>query len=114
MIPVLLILCTVGCYSLNNRMFDVYCFLGFGLLGYLLRIARVPVLPVILGLILGPMAEEQLSLALAFGDNSVVPFFTRPISGAILLVAIGSLILPFVLARWRGRKSLQEPVEVTE
>jgi len=113
-IPVLLILCTVGCYSLNNRMFDVYCFLGFGLLGYLLRIARVPVLPVILGLILGPMAEEQLSLALAFGDNSVVPFFTRPISGAILLVAIGSLILPFVLARWRGRKSLPQPVEVTE
>ncbi|MFV0386078.1 tripartite tricarboxylate transporter permease [Paracoccus sp. (in: a-proteobacteria)] len=100
-IPVLLVLCTVGCYALNNRMFDVYCFLGFGLLGYLLHIARVPVLPVILGLILGPMAEEQLSLALSFGQGSVLPFFTRPISGAILLISILSLVLPPVLGRMR-------------
>ncbi|SKA38015.1 tripartite tricarboxylate transporter permease [Consotaella salsifontis] len=102
-IPVLLILCTVGCYSLNNRMFDVYCFLGFGLLGYLLHIARVPVLPVILGLILGPMAETQLSLALAFGNDSVLPFITRPISGGILLVALLSLVLPAVLGRSRRK-----------
>lgn len=107
-IPVLLILCTVGSYSLNNRMFDVYCFLAFGLLGYLLHIARVPVLPVILGLILGPMAEEQLSLALAFGQGSVWPFFTRPISGAILLIAILSLALPPLLACYR-RRMTEEP-----
>ena len=107
-IPVLLILCTVGCYSLNNRMFDVYCFLAFGLLGYLLHIARVPVLPVILGLILGPMAEEQLSLALAFGQGSVWPFFARPISGAILLIAILSLALPPLLACYR-RRMTEEP-----
>lgn len=107
-IPVLLILCTVGSYSLNNRMFDVYCFLGFGLLGYFLTIARVPVLPVILGLILGPMAEEQLSLALAFGQGSVLPFFTRPISGSILLFAVLSLVLPTILERVRGRKAASE------
>ncbi|WP_417279710.1 tripartite tricarboxylate transporter permease [Celeribacter sp.] len=105
-IPVLLILCTVGCYSLNNRMFDVYCFLGFGLLGYFLHIARVPVLPVILGLILGPMAEEQLSLALAFGQGSVLPFVTRPISGTILLVAVLSLVLPPILGRFRAKTTI--------
>ena len=97
-IPVLLILCTVGCYSLNNRMFDVYCFLGFGLLGYFLHIARVPVLPVILGLILGPMAEKQLNLALAFSNDSLVPFFTRPISALILGVAAASLLAPLLLS----------------
>ncbi|MBO0906185.1 tripartite tricarboxylate transporter permease [Jiella sonneratiae] len=102
-VPVLLILCTVGCYSLNNRMFDVYCFLGFGLLGYFLNIARVPVLPVILGLILGPMAERQLSLALAFGNESVLPFLTRPVSGGILLIAALSIILPPLLGRRRRR-----------
>ncbi|MDW5375761.1 tripartite tricarboxylate transporter permease [Halomonas sp. HP20-15] len=105
-IPVLLILCTVGCYSLNNRMFDVYCFLGFGLLGYVLHIVKVPVLPVILGLILGPMAEEQLSLALAFGQGSFLPFLTRPISGFILLVALLSLVLPAVFG-WRKRLTAQ-------
>jgi len=98
-IPVLLILCTVGCYSLNNRMFDVYCFLGFGVLGYLLHIARIPVLPVILGLILGPMAENQLRLALAFGNGSVLPFFTRPISCLILVVALASVVLPLIMNR---------------
>jgi putative tricarboxylic transport membrane protein len=106
-IPVLLILCTVGSYALNNRMFDVYCFLGFGLLGYFLHIARVPVLPVILGLILGPMAEEQLALALAFGQGSVLPFFTRPVSGLILLVAILSLALPPILGRIRSRSATE-------
>ncbi|WP_306152108.1 tripartite tricarboxylate transporter permease [Roseovarius sp. MMSF_3281] len=106
-IPVLLILCTVGCYALNNRMFDVYCFLGFGLLGYLLHIAKVPVLPVILGLILGPMAEEQLSLALAFGQGSLAPFFLRPISGAILMVALLSLVLPPILGRLRSKADIE-------
>ncbi|MBL1437752.1 MAG: tripartite tricarboxylate transporter permease [Rhodobacteraceae bacterium] len=106
-IPVLLILCTVGCYSLNNRMFDVYCFLGFGLLGYFLHISRVPVLPVILGLILGPMAEEQLSLALAFGQGSILPFFMRPVSGSILLVAFLSLVLPPIITYLRHKKILK-------
>lgn len=105
-IPVLLILCTVGSYALNNRMFDVYCFLGFGLLGYLLHIARIPVLPVILGLILGPMAEEQLSLALAFGNGSVLPFLTRPVSGLLILVAVLSLALPPLLSMRRGRTAI--------
>jgi putative tricarboxylic transport membrane protein len=106
-IPVLLVLCTVGSYALNNRMFDVYCFLGFGLLGYFLHIARVPVLPVILGLILGPMAEQQLALALAFGQGSILPFFTRPISGVILLVALLSLVLPPIMGRMRARTSIE-------
>ena len=106
-IPVLLILCTVGCYALNNRMFDVYCFLGFGLLGYVLHIARIPVLPVILGLILGPMAEEQLSLALAFGQGSILPFFTRPVSALLILVAVLSLALPPLLEMRRGRTAIE-------
>lgn len=107
-IPVLLILCTVGCYALNNRMFDVYCFLGFGLLGYFLQIARVPVLPVILGLILGPMAERQLALALAFSNGSLVPFFTRPVSALILAVAAASLIAPLFYGR---KRDIPEPAE---
>jgi putative tricarboxylic transport membrane protein len=107
-IPVLLILCTVGSYSLNNRMFDVYCFLGFGLLGYFLHIARVPVLPVILGLILGPMAEKQLNLALAFSNGSLVPFFTRPISALILGIAAASLLAPLVFKKQRDLPVLVE------
>ncbi len=103
-IPVLLILCTVGCYALNNRLFDVYCFLGFGLLGYVLHMAKVPVLPVILGLILGPMAEEQLNLAMSMGQGSVSLFFTRPISAAILLITLASTLIPMLKSYQRATR----------
>lgn len=93
-IPVLLVLCTIGSYALNNRMFDVYSFLGFGLLGYVLKTAKYPVLPVILGLILGHMAEEQLKLSLELSDGNLMLFFTRPISCVLLIMAGSSFILP--------------------
>ena len=101
MIPVLLVLCTVGCYSLNNRMFDVYCFLGFGLFGYVLKQVKFPLLPVILGLILGHMAEQQLRLSLTMGSGSLLPFVTRPISLILLIVSALSLVLPSFMERRR-------------
>ncbi|MGE4529088.1 MAG: tripartite tricarboxylate transporter permease, partial [Rhodospirillaceae bacterium] len=101
MIPVLLVLCTVGCYSLNNRMFDVYCFLGFGLFGYVLKQVKFPLLPVILGLILGHMAEQQLRLSLTMGSGSLLPFVTRPISLILLIVSVLSLVLPSFMERRR-------------
>ncbi|WP_337997043.1 tripartite tricarboxylate transporter permease [Oleispirillum naphthae] len=105
MIPVLLVLCTVGSYSLNNRMFDVYCFLGFGLFGYLLRQMKFPLLPVILGLILGHMAEQQLRLSLTLGSGSLLPFVTRPISLVLLVVSVVSLILPYVMEGRQKKRS---------
>jgi putative tricarboxylic transport membrane protein len=103
MVPVLLVLCTIGSYALNNRIFDVYCFLGFGLLGYFLDHLKFPVLPVILGLILGHMAEEQLRLAITLSKGSYWPFFTRPISLVLIVISVASLLLPYYL-RYRKRQ----------
>ncbi|MBN2751716.1 MAG: tripartite tricarboxylate transporter permease [Rhodospirillaceae bacterium] len=105
MIPVLLVLCTIGCFSLNNRMFDVYCFLGFGLLGYILKQLKFPLLPVILGLILGHMAEAQLRLAITLGSGSLAPFLTRPISLVLLVVSGLSLVLPYYMDARRKKKA---------
>ncbi len=105
-IPVLLVLCAVGSYTLNNRLFDVYSFLGFGLLGYFLKTAKYPVLPVILGLILGHMAEEQLKLALELGGDNLLLFVSRPISCVLLIMAAGSFILPAWLGGKRKRNGL--------
>jgi putative tricarboxylic transport membrane protein len=102
MVPVLLVLCTIGSYALNNRIFDVYCFLGFGLLGYFLDHLKFPVLPVILGLILGHMAEEQLRLAITLSKGSYWPFFTRPISLVLIVISVASLLLPYYL-RYRKK-----------
>lgn len=103
-VAVIFVLCVIGGYVLNNRMFDVYTLLAFGVLGYAMRIGRFPILPLILGLILGPMAEEQLRLALEYGRGSYLPFVTRPFSAAIVALAVLSLIIPLV-RRLRGSRS---------
>lgn len=95
-VAVIFVLCVIGSYVLNNRMFDVYTLLAFGVLGYALRLARFPILPLILGLILGPMAEEQLRLALEYGRGSYLPFFTRPLSAVILGLTVLSLVIPVI------------------
>lgn len=105
-VSVIFVLCVIGSYVLNNRMFDVYTLLAFGLLGYGLRLARFPILPLILGLILGPMAEEQLRLALEYGRGSYLPFVTRPFSAAILGLTLLSLLVPLVTHLRARRKSL--------
>ena len=90
---VLLAMCVVGSFALNNRMFDVYCFMGFGILGYFLELVKIPNLPVILGLILGPMAENHLRSGLDISDGSLLPLVTRPIP--LIFLAMG--LLPFFL-----------------
>ncbi len=78
---------TVGTYSLNNSVFDVGLMYLMGVVGFLMRRFHIPVAPAIIGLILGPMAEQQFrrALAIAQGDGSV--FFTRPVSATLLAVA---------------------------
>lgn len=90
LIPSILVISCVGTYALNNRMFDVWCILVFGLLGYALDKMKVPLGPVILGFILGPKAEDELIKALQM-NPSFAEFFTRPISLLFLILAAGSI-----------------------
>jgi len=87
--PLVVVLCIIGAYAVNMRIFDVYLMLGFGLLGYALRIGRFPAAPMTLGIILGPMADENFRRALSIADGSLAPFFTRPISlGLVILIVL--------------------------
>jgi putative tricarboxylic transport membrane protein len=83
----------VGSYALNNSLFDAHIMLIFGVVGYLLESQRVPLAPMILGLILGPMVEENLRVGLISSDGSFAPFFTSPI--CTVLVAL--LLLTYVV-----------------
>jgi putative tricarboxylic transport membrane protein len=87
-LPVVLVLCLVGSYGINNRMFDVWTLLLFGFLGYGFEKLNFPLPPIILGFILGPMAETNLRRGLQMSKGSFLPFFTNPISGAFLSIAI--------------------------
>lgn len=91
--PVILLLCAVGAYSLNNNSADVLLMVLFGLLGFFLIRAGFEPAPLILGFVLGPMMEENLrrAMTMSFGDPTV--FFTRPISLGILLFTFFSVLL---------------------
>ncbi len=97
--PVVLVLCTIGAYALANAMSAVYILLAFGLLGYAMVKVGLPLAPLILGVILGDQIETNLIRALMTDDNLWL-FFTRPISGVLLAMSAGSV----VLALWQHRR----------
>jgi putative tricarboxylic transport membrane protein len=89
--PIVLVLCVIGAYALNNTMQSVYVLLIFGVLGYLLVKAGFPLAPLILGLILGDQIEINLIRAI-MSDGDLWLFITRPISGGLLLAALLSVL----------------------
>src|SRR5512134_3641689 len=89
--PVVLVLCVVGAYALNNTMGNVYVLAAFGLLGYAMVKFGFPLAPFILGVILGDEIERNLIRAIMSDPNPAL-FFTRPISGALLALSAASIV----------------------
>lgn len=90
--PAILALCIVGAYAVNSSLFDVFVMLGFGLLGYLLRKLDFPLPPVLLGIVLGPLAESNLRRGLIMTGGDIGAFFSRPITLIVLGIALASVI----------------------
>jgi putative tricarboxylic transport membrane protein len=103
LMPIIFVLCVVGTYVLNGRLFDVWVMLLFGLLGYFMRINDFPAAPLVLGFILGPMADTNIRRALMLKNGDISPFFTRPIS-LVLIIAITLVVLSKYLPKKRGEK----------
>ncbi|MCK0754052.1 MULTISPECIES: tripartite tricarboxylate transporter permease [Chromohalobacter] len=91
-VPVVLVCCVVGAFALNNRVTDIYLLLGVGVFGYILSKLDYPLAPLVLGVILGPIAETNLRRALMTDENWTL-FFTRPISLTLLILAVVSVAL---------------------
>jgi putative tricarboxylic transport membrane protein len=98
----ILIFATVGVYGMRQSAFDLYLMLAFGLLGVVMRRFDFPTAPVIVGLILGPLAEAQLRNALAIGEGRWSIFVERPVSMILLVCVALVLVTPRLLA-WRRR-----------
>lgn len=92
LLPSIFVLSIVGAYSMRNNMFDVWLALSFGVIGYFLQRYRFPISPILLALILGPMAEANLRRALIIADNSIIDIISRPITAIFLILAVASLI----------------------
>lgn len=96
--PVLFVLISlmavIGAYSVRNSMFDVFCCLGFGILGWILKRKDYPLAPVVLGMVLGSIAETNFRRAVMMDGYDV--FLTRPISAVLLGLALISFVLPLL------------------
>jgi putative tricarboxylic transport membrane protein len=92
LLPVIIVLCVVGAIGLNNRVFDAISLLFFGLVGYLMEKFELPLPPVVLGFILGPMIEINLRRGIMSSQGSIAPFFTEPISLLFLVATLISIL----------------------
>ncbi len=99
LIPIILVLCVIGAYALSNSMNDVYVLLLFCVIGYAMVKARIPLAPLILGVVLGDQIEANLIRALST-DADPWLFLTRPISGLL----IAASVLSVVFAVWQHRR----------
>ena len=105
LVPVVLVFCVIGSYALNNIMDNVYTFLVFGLLGYLMVKVGFPLSPMVLGVILGDQIEINLIRAVMTDPNPWL-FLTRPISGILLVLSVLSFALAiYQERRYRKRKA---------
>ena len=86
LVPIILVISFIGAYAVNSSLFDVGLALIFGVVGYFLTKFGFPLPPIVMGLLLGPIAEESLRQSLVVSDGSWAIFVTKPISAVFLLV----------------------------
>jgi putative tricarboxylic transport membrane protein len=101
----ILVFATLGAYGLRNSWFDLLLLYVIGLIGFLMRRHDIPVAPTIVGMILGPIAEQQLRRALSISQGDPMIFLTKPISATILGIAVFLLIAPALWNRLTARRT---------
>jgi putative tricarboxylic transport membrane protein len=104
LIPVILLFCVIGSFGVSGNLFDVYLLLVFGVLGFFLNKYGYGTAPVVLGMILGTMAETEFRKGLIMFEGDGTVFFTRPISALFLGLALISVLIP-LYQKWRDSRA---------
>ncbi len=112
LIPVIFLLSIVGSYSMRNSLFDVWVAIIFGIIGYFMQRYDFPASPILLALILGPMAESNLRRALVVSKGDFIEIITRPISATLLALAIISIISSYIKQKKLEKKLAKEETSV--
>jgi putative tricarboxylic transport membrane protein len=94
---VVTLVASVGIFAISNSPLDLYFMIGFGLMGYLLRKLHIPLVPVILGMLLGPEMEKSLRHALTLSDGDWTILWSSGLAVGIWAVAITGLVLPYIV-----------------
>ncbi|MEN3292211.1 MAG: putative tricarboxylic transport rane protein [Burkholderiales bacterium] len=101
----ILIFATLGAYGLRNSWFDLLLLYVIGLVGFVMRRYDIPVAPTIVGMILGPVAEQQLRRALSISQGDPSVFVTHPISATVLAIAAVLVIVPALWRRYAAKRA---------
>jgi len=102
--------CFVGAFAARNSLSDLIVVAAFGVIGFLFERWRFPIAPMVLGTILGPLAEGNFMTTMVSFDNDWTVFFTRPISGTVMALAVLSLLLPLAKALRQRRREARGQV----
>jgi putative tricarboxylic transport membrane protein len=109
LLPGVAALSFVAVYAVNQSPFDLVLMTGFGVVGYLMRKIDIPLAPVILGLVLGPLMEKSLRRAMALSGGEWSVLFRSPIAVTLWTLAVASLLLPPLVGRWRALRAVASP-----
>jgi putative tricarboxylic transport membrane protein len=96
--------CFVGAFAARNSLSDLYVVAAFGVVGFVFERYKFPIAPMVLGTILGPLAESNFMTTMVSFDNDWTVFFTRPISGTVMALAVLSLVIPMLRALRQARR----------
>lgn len=102
----IVLLSMVGSYAVGNSMFNVWVMLVFGILGYFMKKYHFSPASLVLGLVLGPMMEENFRRNLLVTEGDYLSFITKPISGIILLIAVLAMLYPIIAKTLKNKKSM--------
>ncbi len=105
LVPLLMVVCAAGAVSVNNSGFDLMVFIVAGIIGYVLSLLKVPLVPVVIGFVLGNTMDSNLRKGLVMTGGDFWAFVTRPITAAILLVTIAVLVYSTIKEIIRKKKN---------
>ena len=103
-------ICIIGAYAVRTNMFDVWVMVAGGFIGYAFHMFKLPAAPVVLGVILAPLADENLRRALLLFDNNGFGFFAKEYIGHVLLIGIA---IVFIEGFRRGRRNRKLAAQAT-
>ena len=101
LLPVILIMCLIGAYTISNSMNSLIVALIFGVIGYAMIKFEYPTAPLVIAIILGSMVEESMRQSLILSDGSGMIFLTQPISLLFLILTVFVTFSPLVMRLWR-------------
>jgi len=113
LIPLIVVLCSIGAYALGNRVFDMWGLLLFGFVGLMMAKFKIPAPPFILGFILEYQLELNLRRGLEYSNGNFWDVFTRPISGTFLALTIISMVVTIINNHKASVRELKEKREGT-